>query len=240
MNVVSFALKDKGPLAAQVAARLKDAIVRLELRPGESLSETDVARRFGVSRQPVREAFIKLAEMGLVAIRPQRGTFVRQISTADVMNARFVREAVEVAVVREAAAAPAPELLARLQALLCAQEERAAARDGAGFLKLDEAFHHALADGIGRGVAWRIIEDLKAQMDRVRYLSVEGATPLAELVAQHRAVVERIAAGDAAGAEAAMRRHLREILSSLPLIARAHPEYFTQDDPDRGLSSPAA
>jgi DNA-binding GntR family transcriptional regulator len=231
MSVVKFAIQDEGSLAAQVTLQLRDAIVRLELPPGVSLSETDVARRFGVSRQPVREAFIKLADMGLLAIRPQRGTFVRQISTASVMNARFVREAVEVAVVREAALKPRPRLLVELRALLGEQAVRAAANDAHGFLRLDEAFHAALADGIGRPAAWAILEDLKAQMDRVRFLSFEGATPLADLVAQHRAVVERIAAGDAAGAEAAMRRHLREILASLPLIAAAHPDYFTNDEP---------
>ena len=59
-------------------------------------------RASGVSRQPVREAFIKLSEAGLVRIRPQRGTFVVKISTKQVTDARFVREAVEVAVARKA------------------------------------------------------------------------------------------------------------------------------------------
>jgi GntR family transcriptional regulator, rspAB operon transcriptional repressor len=234
-TVVKFAIQDEGSLAAQVTAQLRDAIVRLELAPGVSLSETDVARRFGVSRQPVREAFIKLADMDLLAIRPQRGTFVKPISTTNVMNARFVREAVEVAVVREAALAPRPGLVADLRALLMRQSERAAAADPRGFLKLDEAFHEGLADGIGRRSAWAILEDLKAQMDRVRFLSFEGATPLTELVEQHRAIVDRIESGDAAGAEAAMRRHMREILASLPLIAAAHPDYF-QDEPTDDIS----
>jgi GntR family transcriptional regulator, rspAB operon transcriptional repressor len=231
MTATAFILQDEGPLAQQVAAQLKDAIVRLELPPGSLLSETDTARRFGVSRQPIREAFIKLADMGLVAIRPQRGTFVTQISTRSVMDARFIREAVEVAVVREAAARPRPELIAKLSGLIEQQAVCAARDDGVGFLKLDEAFHEALADGIGRRMAWGILEDLKAQMDRVRFLSFEGATPLSVLVNQHCAIVERVAACDPAGADAAMRAHLAEILASLPLIAAAHPDYFNQNDP---------
>jgi GntR family transcriptional regulator, rspAB operon transcriptional repressor len=230
MTVVMFALQDEGPLAQQVTDRLRDAIVRLELKPGSSLSETDVSRRFGISRQPVREAFIKLADMGLVAIRPQRGTLVRQISVASVMNARFVREAVEVAVVSEAALAPRPALVDRLRTLIGRQRESAATQDAVAFLRLDEEFHEALAAGIGRSMAWRILENQKAQMDRVRFLSFDGATPLEDLVSQHIAIVDRIAAGDAAGAAAAMRLHLREILSSLPRIAAAHPDYFTQDE----------
>lgn len=102
----------------------------------------------------------------------------------------------------------------------------AEAEDGAAFLRLDEAFHRGLAEGIGRGFAWTVLESIKAQMDRVRFLSVGGATPLGELVRQHRAIAEGIAAGDPDGTERAMHAHLREILSSLPRIAQAYPDYF--------------
>ncbi len=62
------------------------------------LSEQDIATRLGVSRQPVREAFIKLGEAGLIRVLPQRGTLVVKISRAAVEDARFIREAVECAV----------------------------------------------------------------------------------------------------------------------------------------------
>lgn len=216
-----------GALAPQVLRALRDAIVRIELPPGAHLSEAELARRFGVSRQPVREALIKLQEAGLLCVRPQRGTVVQRISVAAVHDARFVREAVEAAVVREAATMRPPGLVAELGGLIAAQE-RAATREGgaAEFLRLDEAFHRALADGIGRVFAWTALEPIKAQMDRVRFLSMEGATPLPELIRQHRAIAEGIAAGDPDRAEAALRTHLREILASLPRIAEAHPEYF--------------
>lgn len=231
MSVTAFSLQDDGRLAQQVAERLKDAIVRLEMPPGALLSEMETARRFGISRQPIREAFIKLAEMGLVAIKPQRGTFVTPISIRSVMDARFIREAVEVAVVREAALEPRMSLVADLKALVGRQATCVANGDVVGFLRLDEAFHEALAEGIGRRMAWETLTGLKTQMDRVRFLSFEGATPLSDLVAQHRAITERIAAGDVAGAEASMRHHLAQILSSLPLIAAAHPDYFTRNEP---------
>jgi DNA-binding GntR family transcriptional regulator len=213
-------------IAPQVMRALRDAIVRLELPPGAAISEADIARRFGVSRQPVREAFIKLQEAGLLAIRPQRATLVQRISEAEVMNARFVREAVEAAVAREAAELRPVGLVPRLRHLIAEQERAAAVEDGGSFLRLDEAFHRALAEGIGRGFAWTLLEGIKAQMDRVRFLSFEGATPLSELIRQHRAVADGIAAGSPEAAEAAMRRHLREILASLPRIAEAHPDYF--------------
>ena len=95
--------------------------------PELTASTREAARRLGVSRQPVREAFIKLNEAGLLLIRPQRGTVVQRISVSGVLNARFVREAVEVAVAREAALARPRGLDAELAGLIAAQERAAAA-----------------------------------------------------------------------------------------------------------------
>ena len=75
---------------------LRQAIIRMVLAPGRALSEKEIADTFDVSRQPVREAFIRLSESGLLEVRPQRGTYVVRISEGAVMEARFVREAVEV------------------------------------------------------------------------------------------------------------------------------------------------
>ena len=71
-------------MGSRVFDTLRQAIVQLQLRPGNPLSEAEIARQLGVSRQPVREAFIKLSEIGLLEIRPQRGTFVRLISIREV------------------------------------------------------------------------------------------------------------------------------------------------------------
>ena len=87
----------------RVFLSIKRAIVHGRLVPGYPVSEAELAGQLGVSRQPVREAFIKLADMGLVEIRPQRGTFIQRISRREVENARFLREAIEVAIARRAA-----------------------------------------------------------------------------------------------------------------------------------------
>lgn len=225
----------EGSIAPQVLRQLRQAIIQGELPPGSLVSEAEIARRLGVSRQPVREAFIKLQEAGLLSVRPQRGTVVQRISIEAVHGARFVREAVEAAVARAAAEARPPALPARLEALIAEQEIAARRADAAGFLRLDEAFHRAIAESAGLAFAWTALEAIKAQMDRVRFLSFEGATPLPELIRQHRAIADAIAAGRAEAAEAAMRAHLREILSSLPRIAAEHPDFF---DPPRKEDAP--
>jgi DNA-binding GntR family transcriptional regulator len=101
--VLAIDLAEAQPIARQVTRALRQAIVTMRLRPGEMLSEQEIATTLGVSRQPVREAFIKLGEAGLLRVLPQRGTLVVKISRAAVEDARFIRDAVECAVAREAA-----------------------------------------------------------------------------------------------------------------------------------------
>ena len=224
----------KGDADARQATRgnrvfdaIRQAIVQLQLRPGNLLSEAEVARQLGVSRQPVREAFIKLAEVGLVEVRPQRGTFVVMISQREVRNARFIREAIEVAIARKAAAEATPAQVALLRGIIEGQQRMAKAGDHVGFLRLDEDFHEALAHSADCDHAWRVLESLKAQMDRVRWLSMPDATPIETLIAQHTAIVDAIAARSPEAAEAAMHVHLGEILTSLPRRAAEHPELFS-------------
>ena len=92
-------------------------------------------------------------------------------------------------------------------------------------MRLDERFHRLLAEAAGRPYAWRVIEEIKAQMDRVRHLSLERLHT-ALLVRQHAAIVAAIAAGDADAAEQAMRAHLREILKTLRALAVSRPDLF--------------
>ena len=98
-----------------------------------------------------------------------------------------------------------------LHRLLDAQSKAGAQADNVEFLRLDEAFHQALAHAAGTDYAWRVLENLKAQMDRVRYLSMPDATPFDVLVGQHAAITDAIARHSADEAESAMRVHLSEI-----------------------------
>jgi len=174
---------------------LRQAIVQLQLRPGNLLSEAEVARQLGVSRQPVREAFIKLAEIGLLEVRPQRGTFVVLISKREVENARFIREAIEVAVARKAALEGNSDDVADLRRIVADQEAAEDRGDHAAFMRLDEAFHEKIAASASCDYAWRVLEGLKPQMDRVRFLSIPDATPSDKLIAQHLSIVDAIEAG---------------------------------------------
>ena len=218
-----------GSIAEQVFRTLRSSIVTMRLTPATALSEQDIAGRLQVSRQPVREAFIKLSDIGLVRVLPQRGTFVVKISAKAVTDARFVREAVECAIARRASQGIGKAAMDELRAILTAQ--RKAARDPEQFFVLDEAFHRSLAHAAECAYAWKVIEEAKAQMDRVRFLSLPDATPAAHLITQHQAILDAVASGKAAAAEQAMQDHLREILKSLPRVSQAFPDMF-EEEPD--------
>ena len=80
---------------------LYENIINIKLEPGTLMSESEISQKFNVSRTPVREAFIRLSNIGLVDIIPQRGTFVCKIDLKRVEEERFLREALEVAVIGE-------------------------------------------------------------------------------------------------------------------------------------------
>jgi DNA-binding GntR family transcriptional regulator len=212
-------------ISLRVYETVRNAIVQLQLRPGHLLSEAELARQMGVSRQPVREAFIKLAEAGLVEVRPQRGTFVKLISIREVQNSRFIRESIELAVVRKAAQLIDSAGIADLRELVAAQQVALSGTLG-DFMRLDDDFHCAIAAHGGVEHAWRHIVSLKAQLDRVRFLGFPAATPRPQVVAQHTEVVDALERNDPEAAVKMMHKHLNELAPSLPKLAEEHAELF--------------
>ncbi len=234
-------IRQTEPIAPQLFENIRSAIVEMRLKPGEALSEKDFSLRYGVSRQPIREAFIKLSEAGLLEIRPSRGTYVRKISVREVADARFVREAIECSLVRHAALIANDQDIQHLRQLIEEQETAAENADFASFNNRDDAFHRTIAGIVRCNFAQRTVEGARNQIDRVRYLSLDEVTPLSRLIAQHREIVSSIEAKDQHRSELAMKIHLREILLALPQIARANPDAFEdQALPDHAIRLVAA
>ena len=214
-------------MALRVVRALRDDIITMALKPGDVISESDIAAKYGVSRQPVREAFIRLAQLGLLLIRPKRATVVKKISPDGVRQSRFIRESIEVEIVRRLAAQPAPNVRAELEALLAEQEQASVADDHRRFHELDELFHRVLARLAGVEYAWQLIDDHKMQLDRVRYLTL-GVSSSQRAIAEHRQIVDAVADADPVAAEAAMRAHLARAEVLLAQTIADFPEYFDE------------
>ncbi len=215
--------KSVGP---QVYKLLRNKIIQGELAPGMRISEAEISKALEVSRQPVREAFIKLRNDGLVEVRPQRGTFVTKIHVNAVSDARFIREAIEVEIVRQLAASCNPEQIAELRGVIDQQRQQSTV-DVEKFFHLDEAFHRLLADFADKGTVWDVIGRLKAHFDRVRYVSSSHKS-LDRVIEHHVQIVDALEAHDAQRAEHIIRDHMKEVLIDLPKIMKQQPEIFAE------------
>jgi GntR family transcriptional regulator, rspAB operon transcriptional repressor len=230
MRPESKGLSYDRPAASQIFGFIRDAIISMELRPGQMISETALAQQFGVSRTPVREALIQLSNIGFVEVLPQRGTYVSKFSIEKILEARFIREALEVAVVTQIATNP--DAAIRLEAVntcekIIADQKAAADNDDAlTFQKLDDNFHHALANFTQYPRVASFIEAEKAHMDRVRNLSLHVSGQYKRVLSQHAAIIKAIKAGAADKSAAAMSIHLKDVYNILELIPQEHPEYF--------------
>jgi GntR family transcriptional regulator, rspAB operon transcriptional repressor len=225
---LSFRPGDIPAGAATIYQTIRMDIVRMRLRPGERLSENELGLRFRTSRTPVREAIVRLVDDGLIEVWPQRGTFVSRISLKAVERARFVRSALELAVIREAAEHGISVAALREVKRAIAEQERAGS-DPHLFADADDRFHRAFADAIGYGDIWSVVESQKAQFDRIRFLSLPDVTPVDLLIRQHRAILDAVVARDADTAEKTLRAHLSIVVETAAALMRTHPDLINDD-----------
>lgn len=213
-------------MAQQIHALLRRDVIGGVLLPRTALSEAELSQRFGVSRTPIREALIKLAEEGLVEIYPQHGSFVAPITLRDVYDSQFVREALECAALERAIERIDAVQAATLAGIL--DRQRRLHRDGEedGFFAADEDMHACIMDIAGHAQAWRQVENAKAQMDRVRHLTMRLPLKLSSVLAEHGAIVDRVVHRDRDGALAALRTHLRGLFRSVDRLMAENPGYF--------------
>jgi DNA-binding GntR family transcriptional regulator len=212
--------------AMTIYEQLHAAIVALDLVPGTALQEKLIAEQFGVSRTPVREALIRLAEAGLVDIFPQSGTFVSRIPLSAIPEAVIVRQALECVTVEMAAAVAGPGDIARLDAIMARQGAFAALGDTGAFHGTDEAFHEEIAVIARHPGIWRVVRQAKVQIDRARRLTLPAPGRMNHVITEHRTVRDAIARHDAAAARAAMQQHLNAVIVDIRELVGSQPDYF--------------
>ncbi|MBS1205320.1 MAG: GntR family transcriptional regulator [Proteobacteria bacterium] len=217
------------PVNQQIYRILRRDIVHCLIPPGTPLSEKEVSVRFDVSRQPVREAFIKLAENGLIQIRPQRGSYVNKISMTQVRNGCFVRQAIECAVARRAATLIDDSACYLLEQNLNQQRTAIERKQLNDFFELDDNFHQKLALIADCQLAWDTIENIKATIDRVRYMSLDHVSPPEMLLRQHMDIFTALEKRDPDAVDHAMSLHLQEISESVKTIRQENRDWFSED-----------
>ncbi|MGO9412816.1 MAG: GntR family transcriptional regulator [Spirochaetia bacterium] len=214
------------PIHQWVYQTLRNSIIKLILQPAQQISENDVSEALGISRTPVREAFIRLAEDGLINITPQKRSIVSLIDLEQADEARFVRLAVEKAVLREACVRLSPADLAILDANLQEEETCRAEKAFDRMLIVDNDFHRLIFRGCAKERSWLYLKKLDYNYDRLRVMVM----PLSidRIISEHGRIRDLIRKGKADHVEEVLDHHLTwEIINRV--VRDYPPQYFRQD-----------
>ena len=212
--------------ADMVFERLHEDIASLAILPGTKISEAEVARRFGVSRQPVRDAFRRLHNLELLEIRPQRATVVRRFSLPEIENTRFVRLAVELEVLERACQIWTPDDAEALAKNLAEQSDTLAAGDLAQFHDLDYGFHELICNLAGLPRAFETISHCKRKVDRLCVLSLSSQEGASDVLADHLAIAGALQRRAVQEARSVTRLHLSRLDATVAEIHQNHTDYF--------------
>lgn len=213
------------PLRDQVYTLVRRAIVSGKLGPGAPINEIEIAGRLGISRTPVREAVKKVSDEGLVEVFAQNGTFVAGIVRGQVEEAYIIRIALEMESIRRAAAVIQKRQIQDLEDIINAHEIAVKRERFDEAIARDDDFHRYIADVNGLGMLWKAVDISKAQMDRCRLLALPTPGAGQETIAQHRAILERLASGDQKGSMKALQAHLQTSLRNTLALLDSKPPH---------------
>jgi DNA-binding GntR family transcriptional regulator len=225
-----FKLDTQRSYTAQVHDALQQAILRGKIPPRTALSEATIASIINVSRTPVREALAQLAEEQLVLIYRQVGTIVAPVRLSLIEEGRFVRSTLECANHVHLAQTITPEQIAEFGRLV--EQQRRAVADGQMdlFCELDELMHRRLFEFAGRDHVWPMLEPMKRQFDRVRWLLAGQVSGHADrALREHEQMLAQMAARDVAGLGASVSMHINHISEHLAALRQQAPESYFVD-----------
>ncbi len=186
--------------------RLIAEIRQGQLRPGDRLTETDLAERLGISRTPVREAIRLLESDGLVDHQPRAGARIRRLDLAEVTELYEMRAVLEGTAARFAARAAYDSELAELDAINA--EMAAAANDPERLYHANRQFHGVLLNAARNRFLWRSVEAVQKTLLILGRSTMEAADRAQAAVDEHGLILRALHAHDGDAAEAAMRRHI--------------------------------
>ena len=204
--------EELGPVAHRTYLRVRELAMTYALKPAERINESDLARRLDVSRTPLREALNRLASEGLLTVAG-RGFSAPPLDVKEVFDLYETRVALETSTVRLAAERITPEALAELRDHLAGSSRVRETEPLETLLRLDEGFHERLAMASGNGELERLVKALNRRIHFVRWIDMEGRRDGTQ--ADHRAILEAVAAGDGDAAVAVIGPHIERRLDQI-------------------------
>ncbi|RKP50133.1 GntR family transcriptional regulator [Cohnella endophytica] len=219
-------------LGAQAYETLREAIITLQLEPGQTVMETELADSLHISRTPIRDAFHLLISEQLIEVLPQRTKKIACISELKVKESSFVRLSLETS---------AFKLVAKqwdtldhryikadkeINNLLREQSEAAAEQDIVQFLRLDEVFHERVLQLAGNETLLEVVYHMRGHLNRLRFLAMKELVLTKSLVQEHFELFDCLKNRDEAGVLQLLERHLGKLNSEIPPLREKFPHYF--------------
>jgi DNA-binding GntR family transcriptional regulator len=206
--------------ADQAYVHTKQRILDGEYAQGRLIGEGEVSDAVGVSRTPVREAFLRLEAEGMLQLYPKRGALVVPISAADVEDVMETRQLLERFAVTRVIELEL-DLSSRLTEVIAAQERHAAAGEAVAFVDADREFHRVFVAATGNAIVIRTHDSLRDQQNRMGLAAMSaGSDRMRRILDQHREIVDAVERRDADTAASLIDRHLEETLGLLRRAAR--------------------
>ena len=213
-------------MAGRVYDQIRDAIIRTELKPGAWVSEAELAETFATSRTPIREAFKRLADEGLIEVAPQSGTRISRVSVKRMRQAIFLRATIESAAVRTRETTPT---VTQIQALddSIRQQKRAVAANDIGLMhRHDMAFHQTVMTAFGQPLAWTACAFVCADIARIQFLAGPQKSHLLDVVREHRDILKAIKDNNTDAAADALQAHVRNVAFDQSVLVDQSASYF--------------
>jgi DNA-binding GntR family transcriptional regulator len=221
-----LAIDRRRSVPPQVYEWLREKILTLELKPGESINERWLADRLGVSRTPIREAINRLSANSLIAIAPNVGTTVALINAAKVREFNYIRTSLETLIVRHAAERFDQDCEVALRGLVDRQLATLEAEDIIENIVVDNQFHQTISKISGLTATWAVLQHVMDEILRVRHLACQAQNARKETIDAHLLILEALRAKDPDRCERAMKAHLDASYQYIVSALEQHPAYL--------------
>ncbi|MGE4584505.1 MAG: GntR family transcriptional regulator [Sphaerochaeta sp.] len=221
----------------EIYQTLRAEILSLRFKPGEEMNLQLLSSQLQVSRSPVRDALMRLSSDNLVDIFPQKGTRVSLINLRQVEEERFLRKSLEESAVKKFIYQAREEHYERMERTISEQAESMKQNDFVSFLEADDLFHSIIFEGIGMTRIWKIIKAQGGNHHRIRLLSFYEKNVLANIIDQHKEMVEALRYKQMDSILRLEDKHLSKLLQETESMFQRYPGYFKQESVQTGLQA---
>lgn len=209
--------KQSAPATDRAYMFTKSQILQGNYEGGELLSEGEVALVLGISRTPVREAFLRLESEGFLRLYPKKGALVVPVSVGEieiVMETRRLIECYSLSKLLESGAEP--ELASHLEIFVARQEEALSQGNGQAFAEADREFHARIVESTHNAILIDLYHSLRDRQIRMAYTSISYDEMRSKtIMSEHRLIADNITNGNSNGAVEEMKSHLNGTLNAL-------------------------